>query len=166
MLTFQEVLGTNPSVDTQGSLGIRKINPAHYLKQTEKHVDGIHEDVFVYTGPGARREYPVTIRRGVYSNPNANAGRGSTNFSVKLSTWVVSENADLTEVVRPYTWVIAANTEGTDIMPDVPICTESLENLLSVLLPDGTGSNFGVGNTTHATLDALMFGVLKESFGV
>lgn len=100
-------------------------------------------------------KYPMTVRVGFYPKPAANDGIGQTNISVKISTFVESDDDD-EAWVHPGTVTIASSMPGRSGVPNEADYMALLGNALTWLVPVVNGI------LTSGALARLKFGVVSD----
>lgn len=117
--------------------------------------NGLNREV-VYQKVSGDAEYSLSVRIGHYRNPQANGGRGQTNISVKVTTFVEELDAEDARLhVDPCSMTIASTMPGMSGVPDVSDYLVLLQNAFSILVQSATA---GAADTD--AVDKLKFGVV------
>lgn len=128
------------------------------LVDSTSSADGLsRESTYQYLG--GSEEFPLSIRTGVYRNPKANNGVGSTNVSLKIANY--AQKADVDDIIwtLPETWTLAKSMPGNQAFPDYTDDLEMIGTILSALFPVVSGS------FTDDAISEVKFGVTNGLLG-
>lgn len=147
-------LNQGDNIDVAFTLPLTDV-AAFALIDTKVSEDGNSRES-VYQKISGNEEYPYFMRVGVYKNPKANNGIGSTNVSVKITNNVQKADVDSLIWVLPETWTLAKSAPGGSAFPDSDADVEMIGTLVSTYL------NVASGVITTANIDELKFGITNR----
>lgn len=113
----------------------------------------------VYQMTEGDEEFPLVVRIGYYRNAKGNGGVGSTNISVKLSTYAQKTNDGVVNYTLPYTLTLATSAPGASALPDYASLVGLLTAIFTVFIP------YDAGSPDTTMLDELKFGIVNGFLG-
>jgi hypothetical protein len=147
-----EILNLTEDTDL-ASVTLKVINPSDWTLVDTRN-EGLTREA-VYQLVGSDPEHPATVRIGHYrSNGNAKETGGSTNISVKFTTWV-KDDTDADDVIySPCNFTLATSMPGQSGVPESADFLIGVQNLVSWFARTETA-----GVLQPATVDKLKFGI-------
>lgn len=153
-MTTLAILNTGNSVDVDIAV-IKAADRGDYaiISPAPSQDDDTREAVFQKVVGNA--EYPLSVRIGWYKNPKANDGIGSTNVSVKVSSYLQKLDDDNDVLwTKPCSVTLATNMPGLTAVPDTDDVMELVGNAVTWLLPVQSGA------IVTDVLEEVKFGVV------